>query len=164
MKKLGLALFALMACDDKENIAVNNFTGNEIVYLLEAGSEYTLRGTATIKEKVDGSSFIIVQLSDIEGSGGHPVHLHLGPVGTADAAIAALLSPILDSSGKSETVLKNFSDESPVTYSSLLELSASIKIHLATSGLGRDVILAAGNIGSAVADTTNAKSRIAICR
>lgn len=164
MKRLGLVLLALIACEDKENFKVSDFTGNEIIYSLEAGSEYNISGTATIKEKINGSSLVIIQLSGIDGAVEHPVHLHLGPIGTPDAEVAALLSPIVNASGRSESVLQRLADETPVTYSDLVKLSASIKIHLATAGPGRDIILAAGNIGSAVSDVSNARQAIAVCK
>jgi len=164
MKRLGIALFVLIACEDKENVTGNDFTGNEIVYSLEAGSEYNISGTATLKEKVGGNSLIIVQLSGIDGGAEHPVHLHLGSIGTPNAEVAALLSPIVNVTGKSETDLESLADETPITYSELIKLSASIKIHLAASGPDRDVILAAGNIGSAVVDLYNAREAVAVCK
>jgi len=75
------------------------------------------------------------------------VHLHLGDISEADADVAALLSPVDSKTGKSETVLTRLADETEITYANLLELEACIKIHLADTGPGRDVILAAGNIG-----------------
>jgi hypothetical protein len=163
MKRFGLALFLLVACEESE-LVNNDFTGNEVVYALEAGSAYATSGTATLKEKSDGSSFIVVQLSGVDGGVERPVHLHLGAVGTPDAEVAALLLPIVDNSGKSETTLSKLADESSITYAELIQLTACIKIHLASAGPDRDVILAAGNIASAVSDASNGRGSIAVCQ
>jgi hypothetical protein len=163
MKRLGLALLVLAACEESE-LVNNNFTGNEVVYALEPGSEYPISGTATLKEKSDGSTLVTVLLTGVDGALEHPVHLHLGPIGTPDAEVAALLLPIVDNSGRSETALSTLADETAITYAELVQLPACIKIHLASAGPGRDVILAAGNIGSAVSDVSNARNSIAVCK
>ncbi len=163
MKRFGVALLMLAACEERE-LVNTDFTGNEVVYALEAGSGYAINGTATLKEKTDGSSLVVIQLSGIDGTLEHPVHLHLGAVGTPDAEVAALLLPIIDNTGKSETVLSALADESPISYAELIQLPACIKIHLASAGPDRDVILAAGNIGTAVSVTSNGRTFIAVCR
>ena len=163
MKRLGFALFLLLACE--ENEGTNNlFTGNEVVYTLEAGSTYSISGTLTLKEKIDGSIFILTELSGTEGDLQHPVHLHLGDISMPDADIAALLTPVAGNTGKSQTDLSVLADESTVTYAQLLSLNACVKIHLAESGPGRDVILAAANIGTAVQSASNGRIGIAVCQ
>jgi hypothetical protein len=163
MKRLGMFFLILAACTEQE-VATSEFTGNETVYALQAGSTYPISGTATIKERTDGSSQIIVDLSGTEGAVEHPVHLHLGPIGTPDAEVAAWLSPVAGNSGKSETILVNLADESEISYQQLVLLNACIKVHLAASGPDRDIILAGGNIGSAVTAGTNARSAMGICQ
>lgn len=163
MKRVGLALLLLAACDEKEPLA-SEFTGNEVVYDLQAGSIYPTSGTLTIKEKKDGSSVIVTSLSGTEGDVQHPVHLHLGDIGMPDAEIAALLTPVSGSTGESKTTLSTLADETTISYAQLRTLHACVKIHLAESGPGRDIILAAGNIGSAVQAPSNARMGIAVCQ
>lgn len=163
MKRLGFALLVLVACEENEGTK-NAFTGNEVVYTLEAGSTYAITGTLTIKEKVDGKPFILAELSGTEGDLQHPVHLHLGNVSLPDADIAALLTPVAGSTGKSETTLSTLADESAVTYAQLLSLEACVKIHLVESGPGRDVILAAANIGTSNQSASNGRIGIAVCQ
>lgn len=163
MKRLGFALLLLMACEENGETP-SSFTGNELVYTLEAGSTYPITGTLTIKEKRDGSSFILTELSGTEGSVQHPVHLHLGDLGTPDAEVAALLTPVSGSTGKSETTLSALADETSITFAQLTELNACVKIHLAESGPGRDVILAGANIGSAVQASSNGRIGISVCQ
>ncbi|GCC52270.1 hypothetical protein SanaruYs_25060 [Chryseotalea sanaruensis] len=163
MRRWGLILLLIVACEEK-TIQEEVFTGNEVVYNLQAGSAYTISGLLTLKEKTDGSTLVSIVLDGTEGDVQHPVHLHMGDLGEADAAIAALLTPVDAKTGKSETILKQLADESAVTYTELVQLSASIKIHLAEAGAGRDVILAGSNIGTAVSSNMNARLGIAVCK
>lgn len=163
MKRLGFALLLLMACEENGKTP-DLFTGNEVIYTLEAGSSYPITGTLTIKEKKDGSSFIVTDLSGTEGNVQHPVHLHLGDLSTSNAEIAALLTPVLGSTGKSETTLSTLANETSITFAQLIELNACVKIHLAEAGPGRDVILAGTNIGIAVQTASNSRIGIAVCQ
>ncbi len=163
MKKIiaGIVLVLFFGCQDNENVSTD-FTGNETVYALQAGSVYPISGTATFKEKKDGSTVVIINLSGTEGNTQHPVHLHLGNTSSPDAEVAALLTSVIGSTGKSETVITMLADETSITYSQLVELGACIKIHLAESGPDRDIILAVGNIGSSM--NSKSSGEIAICK
>lgn len=164
MKKIivGIVFVTFFGCQDSDIHVSDDFTGNETVYALQAGSAYPISGTATFKEKKNGSTVIIINLSGTEGTIQHPVHLHLGNVGAPDAEVAALLTPVTGNTGKSETAVTMLANETAITYSQLIALEACIKVHLAAAGPDRDIILAAGNIGSSV----NAKSsnEIAVCK
>lgn len=163
MKKViaGIVLMLFFGCQDNDGVTTD-FTGNETVYALQAGSVYPINGTATFREKKDGSAVVIINLSGTEGNLQHPVHVHLGNISSPDAAVAVFLNPVTGSTGKSETAVTMLADESSVTYSQLIALGACIKIHLADSGPDRDIILAGGNIGSSV----NARNsgEIAVCK
>jgi len=152
MKKLilGLAIgVSLIACQDNESVR-NEYTGSETVYSLQQGSAYNVNGTVTFKEKCDGSALVAVALGNISSPG---------------ADVAALLNPVLGSSGISETHLLRLSDETPINYKQLIDLNACIKIHLAASGPDRDIILAGGNIGLAAEDDlSSGRSGIGICK
>jgi hypothetical protein len=163
MKKVlvGMMLIAGWGCQDSDTVSTD-FTGNQTVYALQSGSVYDVSGTATFKEKKDGSSVIVVNLSGTEGETQHPVHLHLGNISAPDADVAALLNSVEGNSGKSETELTALADGGSITYTQLIALGACLKVHLADSGPERDIILAAGNIGSAV--SAKSSGGIAICK
>lgn len=153
----------LVACQESEKNP-SDFTGNESMYPLMPGSGYPIDGSVTFKEKKDGSAVIIVALSGTEGELRHPVHLHLGNISEPDADVAALLNPVLGATGISETHLRMMADENPITYRQLLELNASVKVHLSDAGPDRNIILAAGNIGVASADDlANGRTGVAVC-
>lgn len=154
----------MAACQDSESVN-SEFTGNETVYALQQASDYAISGDVTFKERKDGTALISVVLSGTEGPIEHPAHLHLGDLSTPDAEVAALLNPVIGLTGKSETIVSRLSDESTITYQQLIDLNACIKIHLAASGADRDIILAAGNIGSAFSlDSTTGRIGIGVCK
>ncbi len=166
MKNLALGILigvGLIACRDTDSIH-EEFTGNETVYALEQGSDYNVSGSVFFKEKVDGTTVIEINLSGTEDGLEHPAHLHLGNISSPAADIAALLNPVAGTTGRSETHLIRLADESLVSYRQLIELDACMKIHLATSGPSRDIILAGGNIGKAAADLSGARSGIGVCK
>jgi len=166
MKRIVLALFVgavVTACQENENISVDT-TGNEMVYPLQQASDYAISGTVSVREKCDGSSIVTVSLTGTEGNIEHPVHLHLGNISEPGADVVALLNPVLGSTGQSETLLKQLSDETQITYRQLIDLNACIKVHLAASGPDRDIVLAGGNIGVASSDMAGGRAGVGICK
>jgi hypothetical protein len=165
MKKLILAFattLTFLACQDNET-AKSDFTGNETTYALQAGSTYNISGTVTFKEKIGGSTLAVVNLTGTEGNLQHPVHLHLGELSTDGASVAALLNPVLGKTGVSETTITKLADESTITYTQIIALQACVKVHLAAAGSERDIILAAGNIGSSKGAITG-RMDIGVCK
>jgi len=167
MKKLIWVLGAMVlivACQDNDQ-AKKEFTGNQAVYPLVAGSQYAIDGTVMFQERVDGSTFITVLISGTEGKLEHPVHLHLGNISEPGADVYALLNPVLGTTGRSETTLMQASDETPVSYQQLIALDVCMKIHLAASGPDRDIILAGGNVGASAADdSSTGRLGIGVCK
>lgn len=158
-----LMMFGVMACQEPNESV---FTGNETTYSLQAGSLYNISGTVTLKERKDGATSVIVLVSGTEGNAAHPVHLHKGFISEAGADVAAQLAPLSAQTGRSETILAQLADETPVTYAALTGMVANIKIHLAETGPGRDVILAGGNIGKGVTAAANGRLRydLGVCK
>lgn len=158
-----MVVLVLISCQEPE--AVPEFTGNEISYELVAGSEYNVNGTISFKERVDGFTTVLISLKGTDGDAKHPVHLHLGTIATPRADVAALLSPVIAATGRSETLLDKLADDTPIRYQELSGIEACIKVHLSDSGPGRDVILAGGNIGASyVKELSNGRSAgFAVC-
>jgi hypothetical protein len=168
MKRIFVILFfvGLISCHEPEP-AKSEFTGSEVTYALLPASTYQVSGTVIIKEKIDGYSLIKIQLTGTEGDIEHPVHLHVGNIETPDAAILALLNPVLGRTGISETNFSHLGDETPVLYQELIHLDASVKVHLSASGPNKDIVLAAGNIGSNIGGHGHHGGRIdvaAVCK
>lgn len=153
----------LIAC--QENEAVSEFTGNETTYNLQSASQYLVSGIITFKERKDGTTTAVVDLKGTDGDQKFPVHLHLGNLSIPAADIAVLLSPVTAATGKSETLVKELTNETPITYQQLIDLEACIKIHLGESGPDRDIILAGGNIGkSSKLESASGRIGIAVCK
>ncbi|HCM78057.1 MAG TPA: hypothetical protein DIS90_16860 [Cytophagales bacterium] len=154
---------ALLSCQESET--VSEFTGNEVTYALQQTSDFKVSGTVTIKEKKDGTSLVLLQLEGTDGDMKLPVHLHLGDISAPDAEIAALLNPVVASTGISETSLTQLANETKLSYNELIDLEASIKIHLSDVGPERDIILAGGNIGAiASKGIANGRVGIGVCK
>lgn len=160
-----LVIAVLLACQPTANDAVSDFTGNETTYALQSGSAHGVTGTIVFKERRDGKITANIQLTGTGGSAQHPVHLHLGNLGTPDADIALLLTPVNAATGKSSTLISQLADESTLTYGGLAELEAAVKIHLGDVGTDRNVILAAGDIGKSFTKANpNSRVGIATCK
>lgn len=157
---LGLAVLSLFSCQKNEQIS--EFSGNQVTYALQAGSQYTVSGTVTLKEKKNGSTLVLIDLAGTSGDAKYPVHLHLGDMSVTGAPVAALLAPLAGNAGKSETVVSQLADETKINYNDLIKLKANIKVHLADAGPSKDVILAAGNIGAAVSSPSG-RAAVGVC-
>src|SRR5688572_25564530 len=96
------------ACQEIESAKTNDlYTGNQSVYALQPGGDYEVSGSVTFKERKDGTADVAIALTGTEGEVLHPVHLHLGNLSVDGADVAALLTPVTGSTGKSETHLTN---------------------------------------------------------
>lgn len=165
MKRSVIIIFLIslfFSCQESETLS--EFTGNEATYDLQPGSTYDVSGTAIFKEKKDGSTLIQIVLLGTEGDVNLPTHLHYGDLSTPDAEIAAMLNPVIGSTGKSETTISQLADESAISYQELIALEASIKVHLSDVGPERMIILAAGNVGAAYTGSTNGRLGIGVCK
>ncbi len=166
MKLLGkwIVLGVLMVACQKSEV-VSEFTGNETTYALQPGSQFAISGTVTFREKKDGQIDAVIQLGGLDGDRKFPVHLHLGDISKPGADIALLMTPVAGKTGTSETIFNKLSDESSITYQQLIQLQACVKIHLGDAGADRDVVLAAGNIGSAVIKPiSGGRTGVAVCK
>lgn len=105
----------------------------------------------------------MLNLTGTEGQNKYPVHLHLGNLSTPGADVALLLNPLSAETGLSETTFDKLADESAINYAGVLQLDACIKVHLGDVGPDRDVILAAGNIGTA-STSMGGRAGVAVCK
>src|SRR6267154_4947488 len=155
-----IAIAVLTGC--QKNEVVSEFTGNQASYGLTQASQYAVSGIVTFKERKDGTTTVLVQLTGTDGTTQLPVHLHMGDVATNGAAVVAVLNPAYGKTGKSETIISQLADQTKVSYRDLLKLSAYINVHASISGPESAVILAAGNIG-ANGTKTSAALQIGVC-
>jgi dTDP-glucose pyrophosphorylase len=159
-----VVVVVLLAGCQKNEVVVSQFTGNETTYALQQSSQFAVSGTVTFKERKDGQIAATITLTGTQGDIQHPVHLHLGDITTVGADIALLLNPVNAITGKSETIFSKLADETTIDYQRLVQLQACVKIHLGDTGADRDVVLAAGNIGTAVADNVGGRLGVSMCK
>lgn len=166
MKKLiAIVLCGVVWVSCQESESISDFTGNEITYSLQPGSQYSVSGTVTIKERRDGSSTVLVSLTGTSGDTKLPVHLHLGDITKPGADVAALLSPVNSKTGISETKLTQLANETSVSYAELINLEACLKVHLSDTGAERDIILVGGNIGESAAKAiSSGRTAVGVCK
>lgn len=166
MKQLfAVLMMALVAQGCQEVEPPTAFTGYETTYELVSASSHGVTGLVVFKERLDGSTTVLVALNGTAGEALHPVHMHMGNLATPDADVAALLEPVAAKTGRSETILTSLADETRITYKDLASLKACIKIHLSDVGAERDIVLAGGDIGQSYADGLSSGRRgIAVCK
>ena len=154
--------FVLFSCGKEEQqVAPNEFTGNEVSYTLLSGTtDFDFYGTATIKEKKDGTAEIVVQLKNTQGTKQFPVHLHYKSF-DQEANLAALLKPVDAATGRSVTDLTRLADETPVTYQDMVNFNGHINVHLDDNPNG--MILSYGNIGSNADKPIDARLARCLC-
>jgi hypothetical protein len=137
----------IFSCESTNDPQATDLTGRQVTYNLVPGnSQLNVSGTIDFKEGTDKSMLVEIKVSSTGSGGEHPVHLHFGTLGTPDADIAALLSPVDAVNGTSSTTLTLLRNQTPFTYQDLLNFDGSIKIHM-DDGPNKDVVLAATNIG-----------------
>lgn len=158
-----LSAALLLACTDKDE--PNAFSGQQIVYDLNQGSEFPISGTATFRERISGELELVIALTGTDGDIEHPAHLHYGDISTPDAEVAVLLSPVNGNSGKSVTVFSHLDNETPFSFDDLLAFDGHIKVHQ-DGGPNKHVILAFGNVGRAAkaGSTTSGRVAVTVCK
>ena len=167
MKNLILGILVgswLISCNETESVR-NEFTGNETVYALDQGSAYNVSGRCYHKRE---SGWHSISRGEFVGNRrGYRTSSasSYGKYFSSGADVAALLNPVAGKTGRSETHLTQLADESLISYGELINLNACIKVHLASSGPDRDIILAGGNIGKAsTPDVTGGRIGIGVCK
>ena len=85
-----LVVIIILASCQENAVTENEFTGRETVYALQPGSAYPISGTITFKERIEGNTYVLVNLTGTEGEIQPPVHLHLGDITAPGAEIYAV--------------------------------------------------------------------------
>jgi hypothetical protein len=162
---VGLMLLGMIAVSCQKSDVVSEYTGNETTYALQQSSQFAVSGTVLFKERKDGKIAASIQLKGTDGDVKYPVHLHLGDITKTGADVALLMNPVEGITGRSETIFNQLADESTINYQQLVKLEACVKIHLGDTGAARDVVLAAGNVGSATSSSVaGGRLGIGLCK
>jgi len=125
-------------------IGQNALTGSSEDYSLFSKSDPGVSGMATFAERVNGETLVTIQLSGTSAGGDHPAHIHANTAAEGGAVVISF-NNVDGESGTSSTNVSQLNDETPITYSELLEFNGYINVHL--SGANIATLIAQGDIG-----------------
>lgn len=133
-----LGLLGSTGCkkDDKEPAA------KQTTYNLKVKDQLGISGTVTFTETNSTTTTINIKLNN--GSAvNHPAHIHANSA-VEGGSIVLSLNPV-DASGNSTTVVTKLDDNTPITYSQLLDFDGYLNVHESSANLG--TIIAQTDIG-----------------
>ena len=146
-----------LSSDDIETIVAqgdigqNDLTGSEATYDLMEMSNSGVMGTATFKERVNGETLVILDVTGTPANGDHPAHIHMNTAAEG-GGIAVSLVNVDGDTGMSMTNVSvadmgtvDEGDDVAITYDELIDYDGYINIHLSPSNLG--TVVAQGDIG-----------------
>ncbi|MFP4291701.1 MAG: CHRD domain-containing protein [Cyclobacteriaceae bacterium] len=134
------------------DIGQNELTGNSTVYDLDEEDVEGISGTATLSERLNGETLVVIELEGTPDGGTHPAHIHMNTAAEGGGIVVSF-NPVDGSTGISRTNVTNFDGEEgapgdPVTYEDLIAYDGYINVHLSPEDLG--TIVAQGDIGENV--------------
>ena len=133
------------------------------MYTLYSGSDYNISGQAIIKEKIDGSALVTINISRTQPGLFHPTHIHLGAANESGETIK-LLNPVDGATGSSSSVVSTKENGETIGYIDLIGMETSIKVHLSDGEPGKGILLAGGNIGASTStEDPFGRFEMAIC-
>ena len=127
------------------DIGQNELTGESKVYQLLTKDVPGISGTATLEERMNGTTLVTLALDGTTAGAVHPSHIHQNDAATG-GGILLTFNPVDGTTGISKTQVANLDDATPITYTELLTFNGYINVHLSAAELG--VLIAQGNIGS----------------
>ncbi len=126
------------------DIGQNALTGKSESYDLEEAMVAGISGTVEFKERKNGETLVVIELSGTSAGGSHPAHVHANTVAEGGAILVSL-NNVDGASGISKTNVTQMDDGTPVTYSQWADFNGYVQVHMSESELG--TILARGDIG-----------------
>ena len=119
-------------------------TGDKEEYLLNPVSDNSVSGTVTFERRSDNAVIITIQLNGTDAGGMHPAHIHANNAAEG-GSIVLDLNEVDGATGKSETIVAVFNDQTPLTYEGLIGYDGYVNVHMSSSDLG--TLVAQGDIG-----------------
>jgi hypothetical protein len=131
-------------CDDDYN-SDDNSNPMQRVYALAQLDASGVSGTVTFRKQSSTATLITIQLTGTVTGDSHPAHIHANTAANG-GPIAVDFNPVSGANGKSETVVTELNDGTPVTYEQLVDFDGHVNIHKSVAEIA--VMIAQGNIGS----------------
>ncbi|QCK15825.1 hypothetical protein DCC35_14260 [Mangrovivirga cuniculi] len=129
----------------QSNIGGNVFTGSTTQYAFAAVDGSGVEGTATFNERLNGSTWLVLEMTGTAQGNTHPSHIHSGSV-ASPGGIAIDLSSVEGGSGMSMTNIDQTNAGDPITYEDLTTTyEGYINVHLSAQDLS---VVSQTNIGA----------------
>lgn len=138
---IGVIIVSMSSCDDDDGPSL---TGEQEVYTLRSVSDPSVNGTVTFANRTDDAVLITIQLSGTQTGNSHPSHIHNDNAASGGGIILDLTS-VDGASGRSETIVTQLNDGSPVSYDDLIDFDGYVNVHLSDANLA--TLIAQGDIG-----------------
>ncbi|MAD97519.1 MAG: hypothetical protein CMB99_09370 [Flavobacteriaceae bacterium] len=113
-------------------------------YQLSEVGNSGVSGTAKFTDRSDGSVLVELMLMGTPQNGSHPSHIHFNTAAEG-GGVAIGLNPVNGATGRSETIVNQLEDGTPISYTDLLNFDGYINIHLSANDLA--TVVAQGDIG-----------------
>lgn len=127
------------------DIGQNELTGESKMYVLGEIDVPGINGTATFRERANGTTLATLEVVNTVSGSAHPAHIHENSAAIG-GGIKVTFTPVDGTSGMSMTNIVALDDNTAITYEELLTYNGYINVHLSAAQLG--VVVAQGNIGS----------------
>jgi hypothetical protein len=133
--------------DDENNTPQNNMQSYTLSELDSSG----VSGTVTFTRVNTESTKINIQLTGTQAGNSHPAHIHANKASDG-GPIVLDFNPVDGATGKSETMVTQLNDGTPITYEELIKFNGHVNVHKSATELA--VMIAQGNIGANATSTT----------
>ncbi|REG94492.1 CHRD domain-containing protein [Algoriphagus antarcticus] len=127
------------------DIGQNELTGESKSYVLGEKDVPGINGTATLRERANGTTLAILEVQNTIPDSSHPAHIHANSAAVGGGIVISF-TPVNGTTGMSMTNIVALDDMTAITYDQLLTYNGYINVHLSMAQLG--VVVAQGNIGS----------------
>jgi hypothetical protein len=124
---------------------------NSQSYTLSELDSSGVSGTVTFTKVNTESTKINIQLMGTQAGNSHPAHIHSGKA-SEGGPIVLDFNPVDGATGKSETMVTQLNDGTPITYEELIKFNGHVNVHKSATELA--VMIAQGNIGANSTSTT----------
>ena len=139
-----------MGCDDDDDNGPSKAASTK-TYTLAQLDNSGVSGAVTFAKENDATTKVTINLTGTEQGASHPAHIHADAAGSG-GAIVLDFNPVDGTTGKSETMVTEFNDGTPVTYEELISYNGHVNVHKSATELA--VMIAQGNIGANATGTT----------
>lgn len=134
LKMSALALvasaFAFSCSDDDDNKDnAPGITGETHTYTLVGANDNNITGSATLRERTDGSTIFVIETAGTTAGQSYPVYIRSNS-STETGTVIANLEPVNGTTGRSETILTEREDGNVITYDQLLALNGTLVVSM----------------------------------